>query len=125
MPYVANGFELDGFAFAALALGVVHVQVERIACTEPAEVELPEVLRAILKALPQGLTALGRYGASVGGEVSGRVGRGSQAQARKPDRKYLEEKSAEARMELDEFDRRRRQREAEQRRRQEDRDRTR
>ena len=117
MPYVANGFELDGYAWFALILGVVHMQIERRAQTEPVEVELPSVLRSVLRSLPRAVTALGRYGSVVGEEVSERVGRSAEAQQRKPDRKYLEEKSREARMELDEFDRKRRQREMERRRR--------
>lgn len=111
MPYVANGFELDGYAIAALLVGIAHMQVERIAQTEPVEVELPQVLRSFLRSLPLALTVLGRYGAIVGEEVSGRVGRSADAQKRKPDRKYLEEKSREERMQLEEFDRKIREKE--------------
>jgi hypothetical protein len=105
MPYIANGFELDRYAIAALLVGIIHMQVERIAQTEPVEIELPQVLRSLLRSVPRALTALGRYGAGVGEEVRGRVGKSADAQKRKPDRKYLEEKSREARMQLDKFDR--------------------
>ena len=111
MPYVANGFELDGYSIIALIACIAHMQVERIAQTEPVEIELPQVLRTLLRSLPRALTALGRYGAVVGEELSYRVGRSAEAQKRKPDRKYLEEKSREARMELDEFDRKAREKE--------------
>jgi hypothetical protein len=111
VPYIASGFELDGYAIAALIAGVAHMQVERIAQTEPVEIELPSVLRSLLRSLPRAVTALGRYGAVVGEEVSDRVGRSADAQKRKPDRKYLEEKSREARMELDDFDRKAREKE--------------
>ena len=113
LPYLRNGFELDGFAFSALLLGAIHMQIERVAQTEPAEVELPAVVRLVLRGLPRALTALGRYGAGVGSEVAGRVRQSEDAARRRPDRKYLEAKSREARMELDEFDRRRRERERE------------
>lgn len=111
IPYLASGLELDNFAFVALLLGILHIQIERIAQTEPLELELPEVLRSLLRALPRTITALGRYGSSIGGEVEERFKRSDDARRRRPDRKYLEEKSREARMELDEFDRKRRQRE--------------
>eukprot|EP00887_Chlorella_sp_A99_P006337 scaffold3.g6337.t1 len=109
LPYLASGLQLDGYAVAALLAGAAHV--ERIAMTEPAEVELPEVLRALLRALPSALRGLGRYSASLGGEVGGRARSAAQAQERRPERKLLEEQSREARMQLEEFDRRRRERE--------------
>lgn len=116
LPYITNGFELDWYAVLALILGIAHMQIERIGQTEPVEVELPQVIRALLRSLPRAVTAIGRYGSSVGEEVSGRVGRSAEAEKRKPDRKYLEEKSRQARMEFDEFDRRRKQREKEKQR---------
>ena len=116
IPYITNGFQLDSYAVFALVLGIVHMQIERIGQTEPVEVELPQILRALLRSLPKAVTALGRYGANVGEEVGDRVGRSAEAQKRKPDRKYLVEKSREARMELEEFDRKRKQRERERQR---------
>jgi hypothetical protein len=117
LPYVRSGFELDGLAVAALLLGIVHVQVERIAQTEPAELELPEVVRTALRALPRAVTSLGRYSSGIGEEVSERLRRSEEARKGRPDRKYLEEKSQEARAELDEFDRKRRERERDKQRR--------
>jgi hypothetical protein len=111
MPYLASGFELDNFAIVALLLGILHIQIERIAQTELLELELPEVLRSLLRTLPRTITAVGRLGGSIGGEVEERFRRSDDARRRRPDRKYLEEKSREARMELDEFDRKIRQRE--------------
>lgn len=113
LPYLRNGFELDGFAIAALLLGALHMQVERLAQTEPVEVELPEVLRALVRGLPRAVTALGRYGAGVGTEVGGRVRKSEEAQRRRPDRKELEARSRDARMELEEFDKMQRRRERE------------
>lgn len=112
-PYLSNGFELDGYAVGALLLGAVHMQIERIAQTEPVEIELPDVIRALLRSLPHAVTALGRYGAGVGSEVMDRMKKSDEAQKRKPDRKFLEERSREARAELEEFDRKRRVREKE------------
>ena len=111
MPYIASGLELDGFATVSLLAGIAHMQIERIAETEPVEVELPQLLKSVLRSLPSALTAVGRYSEQVGEEVGGRVGRSVRAQKRRPDRKELEERSREARMELDEFDRKRRERE--------------
>jgi len=110
LPYIRSGLDLDGYAIAMLILGAVHMQIERVAQTEPAEVEFPEVLQTVLRSVPRALTALWRYGAGVGGEVADRIQESKEAQLRKPDRKMLEEKGREARMELDDFDRRRRQR---------------
>lgn len=110
-PYLANGVQVDAFTLLTLAACVAHVQIERIAQTEPVEVELPDVLRAILRSFPGALQILARYGERIGEEVGDRTKRADEARQRKPDRKYLEAKSREARMELDEFDRRRRQRE--------------
>jgi hypothetical protein len=113
LPYLASGLQLDGFAAAALAAGAAHLQVERVAQTEPAEVELPAVARAALRRLPGAVAVAARYGARVGGEVAGRARRAGGAAARRPDRKFLEERSREARAELEEFDRRQRQRQRE------------
>jgi hypothetical protein len=113
LPYIANGVQLDAFSLLTVAACAAHVQVERIAATEPVEVELPAVLRSLLRSLPGAVSLLARYGGRVGEEVGDRAKRAGGAARRRPDRKYLEEKSAEARMELDEFDRRRKQRERE------------
>ncbi|GAB4818854.1 hypothetical protein N2152v2_005900 [Parachlorella kessleri] len=114
LPYLANGLELDGFVWLSIAVGVAHVQVERIALTEPTEVELPEVLRGLLRAVPDALRGVGKYLVGLGSEAGERVQSAGEAARRKPDRKYLEEKSREARMELDEFDRKVREKERQQ-----------
>lgn len=41
-------------------------QVERIAQTEPAEVELPTVLRSLLSSIPKAVRSLGRYRCGAG-----------------------------------------------------------
>ena len=233
LPYLGNGFELDGFALLSLAICILHVQVggwvgqvggcgcgrgramlciivllhsrgapsceqlglcsaststlhppaclpshaclqvERLAQTEPVEVELPSVLRRLLAGIPLAVRSLGRYSARLGEEVGGRTRSAEDARKRRPDRcvpasqgccrwvavvgvgvpcssahvncaggyalrsqclnlcladsvacllclltcrKYLEERSREARAELESFDKRRREREAEQQR---------
>ncbi|PSC70899.1 Ras-related Rab7 [Micractinium conductrix] len=110
LPYLANGFQLDGFVLVSLVLCAVHVQVERLAQTEPVEVELPSVLRSLLAGIPKAVRSLGRYSSRLGDEVGGRTRSSSDAAKRRPDRKYLEERSREARAELEAFDRRRRER---------------
>lgn len=108
LPYLKNGFELDGFTTLVLMLGIVHIQVERIAQTEPVEIELSDWLRKALRRLPGTVDRVGRVGSTLGEEMGTRVRRSLEAQERRPDRKYLEEKSREARAELDDFDRRQR-----------------
>lgn len=110
LPYLTSGLRLDSFAVATLLAGAVHMQIERVARTEPAEVELPQAARSLLRRLPGAVVALGRYGAQVGGEVAQRTRRADDAARRRPDRKYLEEQSREARAELEKFDRKQRQR---------------
>lgn len=61
LPYIANGFELDGFAIVSVLACILHVQVERLAQTEPVEVELPSVLRRLLAGIPLAIRSLGRY----------------------------------------------------------------
>jgi len=116
LPYLGNGFELDGFALVSLLVCILHVQVgrkmgvgerasgwladrkafllpqlllhpahaltthspridhalttcssfsccqvERVAQTEPVEVELPSVLRRLLGGIPLAVRSLGRY----------------------------------------------------------------
>ncbi|BDA48034.1 hypothetical protein COCOBI_11-2910 [Coccomyxa sp. Obi] len=41
LPWLSRGFELDRFSIACLLVGIAHVQVERIAQTEPEIVQLP------------------------------------------------------------------------------------
>lgn len=91
-------------------------QVERVAQTEPAEVELPSVLRRLAAGLPAALRSLGRAAGELGGEAGARAQSAEAARRRRPDRKYLEERSREARAELESFDRRRRERQEEQQR---------
>lgn len=106
LPYLASGLELDSFVLVALGACAAHVQIERLARTEPVEVEVPEVLRSALRMLPDALRGVGRVGEALGGQVEGRVRSADAARRRRPDRKALESQSREARMELDEFDRR-------------------
>ncbi|KAL4433056.1 hypothetical protein ABPG77_006483 [Micractinium sp. CCAP 211/92] len=112
LPYFASGFELDGFAIFSVLLCILHVQLERIAQTEPVEVELPGVLRRLLAGIPLAVRSLGRYSTRLGDEVSSRTSSAEEARRRRPDRKFLEERSREARAELEAFDRRRRERQA-------------
>jgi hypothetical protein len=118
VPYVASGLELDTPAVLALAACIAHVQIERIAATEAAEVELPAAARAALRALPGAAAAAARAGARVAGSVADRTAAARGAQRRRPDRKALEERSREARAQLEEFDERRRARERERQERQ-------
>jgi hypothetical protein len=111
LPYLSNGFQVDTFAFSMLFVSIIHMQIERIAQTEPAEIELPEVLRKIAQGMLSAVDMLGVYGDRVGWDIRSRVKRSDEARRRRPDRKYLEEKSREERMELEDFDRRRRERE--------------
>ncbi len=62
------------------------LQIERIALTEPVEVELPQVLKGLLRAIPTALKGLGRYVAGLGSEAGGRVQRSEEAARRRPDR---------------------------------------
>ena len=62
------------------------VQVERIALTEPTEVELPEVLRSLLRAVPGALRGVGKYLSGLGSEAGERVQSAGEAARRKPDR---------------------------------------
>lgn len=41
LPWLSRGFELDRFSIACLLVGIAHVQVERIAQTEPEKAQLP------------------------------------------------------------------------------------
>lgn len=63
-----------------------HKQIERIALTEPTEVELPEVLRGLLRAVPTALRGLARYVSGLGSEAGGRVQSAEEAARRRPDR---------------------------------------
>lgn len=110
LPYIQNGFQLNSFATTVLILGILHVQIERISQTEPVEVEVPELLRSVLKSSQQAFSQLTRYGKSLGGEVKDRIRQTNEAQKRRPDRKFLEQQSKEARAELEDFDQRQRQR---------------
>ena len=111
LPYLSNGFQVDEFAMLMLLVSVIHMQIERVAQTEPVEIELPEVLRRVAQWMLVAFDAVGIYGDRVGWGVRSRVKRSNDARRRRPDRKYLEEKSREERLELEDFDRRRRERE--------------
>jgi hypothetical protein len=86
LPYVANGFELDGFALLSLLICALHVQLERIAQTEPVEVELPSVLRRLVGGIPKAVRSLGRYSSRLGTELGGRTRSAEEARKRRPDR---------------------------------------
>lgn len=86
LPYVANGFELDGFALLSLLICTLHIQLERIAQTEPVEVELPSVLRRLVGGIPKAVRSLGRYSSRLGTELGGRTRSAEEARKRRPDR---------------------------------------
>lgn len=101
LPYLANGIEFDSAAALALLVGIAHVQLERVAQTEPVEVQLPIVLRSLLKAIPRLFSVVARYGASLGDEVVERTAR-EKERGGGGERGMLEERSREERMGLDE-----------------------
>lgn len=70
------------------------------------------MLRGLLESIPAAARGLGRIGSELREEVGGRARSAEDARRRRPDRRALEERSREARMELEEFDRRRRERAA-------------
>ena len=61
-------------------------QVERVAQTEPLELELPELLRGLLGALQGAVRGLGRGGERLGGAVGSRTRSAEEARQRRPDR---------------------------------------
>jgi hypothetical protein len=71
---------------ASPACLLARLQVERLAQTEPVEVELPTVLRRLLAGIPQAVRSLGRYSARLGEEVGGRTRSAEDARKRRPDR---------------------------------------
>ncbi|KAK2076454.1 hypothetical protein QBZ16_000979 [Prototheca wickerhamii] len=45
VPYLTDGFKLDSFVLLSIAAGVAHVQIERLAMTEPVEVDVLRLVR--------------------------------------------------------------------------------
>jgi hypothetical protein len=104
LPYLANGIEFDSAAALALVVGVAHVQLERIAQTEPVEAQLPTLLKSILKSIPRLFSVVARYGVSLGDEVVERTAREKDRGGGgvEKERGMLEERGAgEERMRLD------------------------
>jgi hypothetical protein len=62
------------------------LQLERVAQTEPVEVELPSVLRRLVGGIPQAVRSLGRYSSRLGTQVGGRTRSAEEAAKRRPDR---------------------------------------
>lgn len=76
-----------------------------MALTEPVEVEFPEAAGWLARQASSLLRGLLSSGLEVGERVSDKAERAQQASVARPDRKELAEKSAEARAELQHYDR--------------------
>lgn len=63
------------------------MQIERVALTEPVEVELPQVVQSLLRAVPTALRGVGRYVSGLGSQAGGRVQSAEGAARRRPDRR--------------------------------------
>ncbi|KAF5838290.1 hypothetical protein DUNSADRAFT_3086, partial [Dunaliella salina] len=50
VPLLRNGFDIDGYVLAMLVLGILHVQAERIALTEPDTLRNIRLLQLLLRA---------------------------------------------------------------------------
>lgn len=105
LPYLTNGLQLNSFVLLSIAAGIAHVQIERLALTEPVEVEFPETAGWLARQGSNLLRGLLSSGLEVSERVSDKAERAQQASTARPDRKELAEKSAEARAELRYFDR--------------------
>lgn len=63
-----------------------RLQIERIALTEPVELELPAVVQSLLRAVPTAVRGVGRYASGLGSEAGSRVQSAEEAAKRRPDR---------------------------------------
>lgn len=98
LPYIANGLQFDSPAALAMIVGIAHVQLERIAQTEPVEIALPSLIKGLLKLIPGAFRTATKYGSSLGDEVASRTTTKKQGDGVG----RLTEKTNEGRMRLDE-----------------------
>lgn len=104
LPYVMDGFRLDGFTILTLCMGVVHMQIERIAQTEPVQVSPGILKESVQRHLPESLEGVAKIPSSLGDELGSRIEENILAEKRGRDKRELERESRRMLEELRDFD---------------------
>lgn len=105
LPYITEGFSLDGFEIFCLLFGVAHMQIERIAATEPVELR-PGAMQQVLGKAPKSVKELGNFSEQTSREIRYKISENRNAGKRAVDRREREQENELIQEELFDFDRR-------------------
>ncbi|KAK9828117.1 hypothetical protein WJX81_006542 [Elliptochloris bilobata] len=123
VPSLRNGFTLDSFSIACLLLGIVHVQVERVAQTEAVGLDLPAFHKARAPGSARSLTDASRAfkeAVGAGNEGARQGGSGAVPSGEKHAAAEAAAEAAREKEQLERWDARLRERERQAQREQED-----
>jgi len=104
LPYVMDGFRLDGFTILTLCMGVLHMQIERIAQTEPVQVRPGILKESVQRHLPESLESVARISSSLGDELGSRIEENIMAEKKGRGKRELEREGQRMLEELRDFD---------------------